>query len=91
MKKYLNCYKPTQKGLPGNKILISGRCHTVKAIYLSEQLKKACSNGYMTVVIDYGRTNSFSGILYCNGFQNQYIFVTEEDNYKPISKAEQYE
>ena len=76
-------YRPNNVSLDGNTLLISGQCAQIKAIYLAEQLKQAAGRGCKAVVIDFGRTGNFSGILDSCGFHSQHTFVAGRDNYTP--------
>lgn len=80
-------YRPDNFTLDDNTVLISGQCARVKALYLADQLRKAAAARCKAVVIDFGRTGSFSGILNSAGFHLQRSFVVGKDNYAPIDTS----
>ena len=77
-------YRPDHVSLDTNTILISGHCPEVKTNVASRQLKTASENGYKTIIIDFGRTADFSGLLNHCGYSSIHTFVTGQDNYIPL-------
>lgn len=85
MSRTLQYYKQSNIGTSEHKILISGQCPMVKSAYLGSAIREAASSNYIAVIIDYSRSGDFSEFFRKNGFSKQRVFVTERDNYNPLT------
>lgn len=84
-------YRPNNAFSGDGTVLISGQCAKMKALYLAEQLKYAARRESKAIVIDFGLTGDFTGILNSAGFLTQHVFTAGQDNYAsneiPIREA----
>lgn len=80
-------YRPDNVVLAGNTVLVSGQCPEIKANFLANELCEASRKRYKTVVIDFGRTGDFSGILEHCGYHTQHVYVVGRDNYTQLGMS----
>lgn len=78
-------YRPDNVTLSGETVLISGQCTAVKANFLANKLKDASRRNCKAVVIDFGRTGDFTGILNHCGYHLQHKYDAEKDNYTRLA------
>lgn len=87
MNKLIRYYRGSSDLEVYNSLLISGICPDVKSRYFMAQLTQASREGYLSVIIDFGRTGDFAGLLNRCGYSAPKMFVAGSENYRDLFHA----